>query len=143
MLLIRNSSFPFKYSQLYSSLIYASAENLVLKRYSNEKCYKFISFKNGPSPWFSAEIQGIPAFRDFTIRDPRYFVILFFMILKKKIQKQFFFGIYFFFRFCFFSEFIFSWFLIYSFLFVCRDCHLIAIKIFLLVTKVIRNSICM
>ena len=73
--------------------IYASAENLVLKRYSNEMCYKFISFKNGPSPWFSAEIQGIPAFRDFTIRDPRYFVILFqasiswiplhFMILKK------------------------------------------------------------
>ena len=23
------------------------------------------------------QIQGIPAFRDFTIRDPRYFVILF------------------------------------------------------------------
>ena len=46
-------------------------------------------------------IQGIPAFRDFTIRDPLYFVIQFqasilwipyhFMILKKKSKKKFFF----------------------------------------------------
>ena len=33
-------------------------------------------------------IQGIPAFRDFTIHDPRYFLILFFMILKKKFKKN-------------------------------------------------------
>ena len=46
------------------------------------------------------ELQGIPSFRDFTIRDPRYFVILFqasiswiplhFMILKKNSKKIFF-----------------------------------------------------
>ena len=38
-------------------------------------------------------VQGIPAFRDFTIRDPRYFVIFFgpyFMILKKNICRIFF-----------------------------------------------------
>ena len=49
----------------------------------------------------NTRIQGIPVFRDFTIRDPRYFVNLFqasiswiplyFMILSKKIQKNFFF----------------------------------------------------
>ena len=43
-------------------------------------------------------IQGIPAFRDFRIRDPRYFVIhfqgsnswipLYFVILKKKVKKK-------------------------------------------------------
>ena len=27
--------------------------------------------------WKNIQVQGIPAFRDFTIRDPRYFVILF------------------------------------------------------------------
>ena len=31
-------------------------------------------------------IQGIPAFRDFTIRDPRYFVILFQWKLAKKVD---------------------------------------------------------
>jgi hypothetical protein len=33
-------------------------------------------------------IQGIPAFRDFTIRDPRYFVILFQAFLKKKEKRK-------------------------------------------------------
>ena len=47
---------------------------------------------------FERYIQGIPAFRDFTIRDPRHFVILLkppnlwiprhFVILKKKITKK-------------------------------------------------------
>ena len=31
-------------------------------------------------------IQGIPAFRDFTIRDPRYFVILFQWKSAKKVD---------------------------------------------------------
>ena len=31
-------------------------------------------------------LQGIPAFRDFTIRDPRYFVILFQWKLAKKVD---------------------------------------------------------
>ena len=31
-------------------------------------------------------IQGIPAFRDFTIRDPHYFVILFQLKLAKKVD---------------------------------------------------------
>ena len=33
-------------------------------------CYKIITN-------LKQEVQGIPAFRDFTIRDPRYFVIPF------------------------------------------------------------------
>ena len=36
-------------------------------------------------------VQGIPAFRDFTIRDPRYFVILFeakFHDLEEKNSKK-------------------------------------------------------
>ena len=31
-------------------------------------------------------VQGIPAFRDFTIRDPRYFLILFQWKLAKKVD---------------------------------------------------------
>ena len=56
------------------------------------------------SPLVWIPLQGIPAFRDFTIRDPLYFVIQFqasiswiphhFMILKKKIKKKNFFGIF-------------------------------------------------
>ena len=34
----------------------------------------------------SDKIQGIPAFRDFTIRDPRYFVILFQWKLAEKVD---------------------------------------------------------
>ena len=33
-------------------------------------------------------LQGIPAFRDFTIRDPRYFVILFQWKLAKKVDYK-------------------------------------------------------
>ena len=46
-------------------------------------------------------IQGIPAFRDFTIRDPRYFVILFeakFHDFEEKNPKKIFFSENFFFR---------------------------------------------
>ena len=54
-----------------------------------------------------SSIQGIPAFRDFTIRDPRYFVILFQASIswfwakksKKKIFFQKIFGFFFFFFF--------------------------------------------
>ena len=35
---------------------------------------------------YEKKIQGIPAFRDFTIRDPRYFVILFQWKLAKKMD---------------------------------------------------------
>ena len=52
----------------------------------------------------------------------------------RKKSKNNFFSEFIFFRFYFFPEFFFSWFLIYSFLFVYSDCHLIDIKIFLLDT---------
>ena len=61
---------------------------------------RFTSFLSGGI--ITAIVQGIPAFRDFTIRDPLYFVIQFqalnlwiplhFMILKKKIPKKNFFS---------------------------------------------------
>ena len=45
-------------------------------------------------------LQGIPAFRDFTIRDPLYFVIQFQASIhgfeEKKSKKKFFFGFFFF-----------------------------------------------
>ena len=66
-------------------------------------------------------LQGIPTFRDFTIRDPRY---LFF----RKKKYEIFFG--------FFEKIP-----IYSFLFVCSDCHLMNIKISLLDTTIKRNSL--
>ena len=101
-------------------------------------------------------IQEIPTFRDFTIRDPRYFVILFWALFhdfKEKKSKNFFFSDFFFFF--FFSEFFFFFFseiqkffldflfkiLIYSFLFVYSDCHLMNIKISLLEITITRNSL--
>ena len=42
-------------------------------------CYKIITN-------LKQEVQGIPAFRDFTIRDPRYFLILFQGKLAKKVD---------------------------------------------------------
>ena len=61
-------------------------------------------------------IQGIPAFRDFTIRDPRYFVILFWALFldfeEKNPKKKFF-------RDFFFSENFFGIFLLFILLF-CR-----------------------
>ena len=70
-------------------------------------------------------IQEIPAFRDFTIRDPRYFVILFqasiswipphFMILKKKKKKN--------------SENFVGFLFFLLFLFIYSDCHLMNINI--------------
>ena len=73
-------------------------------------------------------VQEIPAFRDFTIRDPRHFVILFeakFHDFEEKIQKKFFFSEnYFFFLnfffgiffwiFFFFSEFFFGFFFVFN-----------------------------
>ena len=53
--------------------------------------------RDGPEVWkniFRLNIEGIPAFRDFTIRDPRFFVIQFQAFFhdfeKKKIKKKFF-----------------------------------------------------
>ena len=40
------------------------------------------------STFFQMSIQGVPAFCDFTIHDPRYFVILFQAFLKKRNQKR-------------------------------------------------------
>ena len=80
-------------------------------------------------------IQGIPAFRDFTIRDPRYFVILFeakFHDFEEKNPKKFFFSDFFFLDF---------FIVIYSFLFVYSDCHLMNIKISLLDMTITRNSL--
>ena len=43
-------------------------------------------YQNKSLPKAIIELQGIPAFRDFTIRDPRYFVILFQWKLAKKVD---------------------------------------------------------
>ena len=58
---------------------------------------------------FESKVQGTLAFRDFTIRDPRYFVILFeakFHDFEEKIQKKIFFSEFFFFQ-NFFLDFLF------------------------------------
>ena len=57
-----------------------------------------VRFASLLSGGFITAIQEVPAFRDFTIRDPRYFVILFrapihenprrFVILKRNLQKE-------------------------------------------------------
>ena len=47
-----------------------------LDDWTNESSTKSVMF----------QVQGIPAFRDFTIRDPRYFVILFQWKLAKKVD---------------------------------------------------------
>ena len=84
-------------------------------------------------------LQGIPAFRDFTIRDPRYFLILFwasFHDFKEIIQKKTNF------RFLFFGNFF--WIFFFKFLmlvFRFSDCHLMNIKISMLDMTIIRNSL--
>ena len=87
-----------------------------------------------PKLWYT----GIPSFRDFTIRDPSYFVILFKASIswfwRKKSQKIFFFLQKFFLD--FFLKFLFI-----VFLFVYSDYHLINVKIYLLGITITRNSI--
>ena len=69
-------------------------------------------------------IQEIPAFRDFTIRDPRHFVILFEAKFhdfeEKNPKKKFFFSEFFFSDFLAFFLFLI---LFYSFLFIHSDCQ--------------------
>ena len=43
--------------------------------------------------WKGCLLQGIPAFRDFTIRDPRYFVIHFQWKIAKKVDFRNFFKV--------------------------------------------------
>ena len=77
-------------------------------------------------------VQGIQAFRDFTIHDPRYFVILFwatFHDFEEKNPKKYFFL-------DFFLKFLFI-----VFLFVCSDCHLMVIKMSLLDMTITRKSL--
>ena len=74
-------------------------------------------------------VQGIQAFRDFTIHDPGYFVILFwasFYDFEEKNPKKY----------CFFG--FFFKFLFIVFLFVC---HLMIIKISVLDMTITRNSL--
>ena len=88
-------------------------------------------------------LQGIPAFRDFTIRDPSYFVILFeakfHHFEEKKIPPNFFFG--FFFSENFFGLFFFHFYL--QFFVYIKWLPLINIKISLLDMTISRNSISM
>ena len=64
-----------------------------------------VAYYNASCGVFSLVIQEIPAFRDFTIRDPRYFVIIFqakFHDFKEKNpKKKIFFGKIFFWNFFF------------------------------------------
>ena len=93
MFIIQNSSKIFPYLQILSFL-----KNSLWNLKFSYICMNEEKWKKSKKMKFYSYIQGIPAFRDFTIHNPCYSVILFqapilwitrhFMILKKKIQKQ-------------------------------------------------------